>query len=170
MSTTEAGRRGGSTVRDKYGEDYYRRIGKKGGTSLKEKRGSEYYRTIARKGGAANMAKYGADHFSEMGKKGGKATRERLEQTKHASAPLLAAGTDSPFPMSVPGFFCVQCGYELASKRTRSVTEGVWSCQLPKPGVQAASSLRQHDHRFNGRLSLSLGRALPRAPHPFQVS
>ncbi len=52
MSTTEAGRRGGSTVRDKYGEDYYRRIGKKGGTSLKEKRGSEYYRTIARKGGA----------------------------------------------------------------------------------------------------------------------
>ena len=50
MSTTEAGRKGGSAVRDKYGEDYYRRIGKKGGTVLKEKRGTEYYRTIAKKG------------------------------------------------------------------------------------------------------------------------
>ena len=57
MSTTEAGRKGGSAVRDKYGEDYYRRIGKKGGSVLKEKRGTEYYRTIAKKGGNANMAK-----------------------------------------------------------------------------------------------------------------
>jgi uncharacterized protein len=47
MSATEAGRKGGSVVRDKYGEDYYRRIGKKGGKALKEKRGSEYYRAIA---------------------------------------------------------------------------------------------------------------------------
>src|SRR6266852_298903 len=79
MSTSEAGRKGGSTVRDKYGEDYYRRIGKKGGTALKEKRGSEYYRTIAAKGGTANMAKYGIDHFSEMGKKGGRTTKERQD-------------------------------------------------------------------------------------------
>jgi uncharacterized protein len=64
MSTSEAGRKGGSAVRDKYGEDYYRRIGKKGGTALKEKRGSEYYRDIAKKGGAANMLKYGVGHFS----------------------------------------------------------------------------------------------------------
>ena len=60
MTSSDAGRKGGSAVRDKYGEDYYRMIGKKGGTRLKEKRGSEYYRDIARKGGTANMAKYGA--------------------------------------------------------------------------------------------------------------
>jgi general stress protein YciG len=79
MTTAEAGRKGGSTVRDKYGEDYYRRIGKKGGTTLKEKRGSEYYREIAQKGGQANVDKYGPDHFSEMGKKGGNTTKERQD-------------------------------------------------------------------------------------------
>ena len=79
MSTSEAGRRGGSTVRDKYGEDYYRRIGKKGGTALKEKRGSDYYRSIAQKGGQANVSKYGPDHFAEMGKKGGNTTKERQD-------------------------------------------------------------------------------------------
>src|SRR5712691_4038354 len=77
MSTSEAGRKGGSAVREKYGEDHYRRIGTKGGTALKNKRGNEYYRTIARKGGQANVEKYGSDHFSEMGKKGGNTTRER---------------------------------------------------------------------------------------------
>lgn len=79
MSTAEAGRKGGRRVRDKYGEDYYRRIGKKGGTALKEKRGSDYYRDIARKGGQANVSKYGSDHFSEMGKKGGNTTKERQD-------------------------------------------------------------------------------------------
>src|SRR5579871_4475255 len=77
MTTSEAGRRGGTAVRDKYGEDYYRRIGKMGGTTLKERRGSDYYRDIAKKGGKANVAKYGPDHFAEMGKKGGNTTKER---------------------------------------------------------------------------------------------
>ena len=57
MTTSEAGRKGGTAVRDKYGEDYYRRIGKIGGTTLKEQRGSDYYRDIAKKGGKANVAK-----------------------------------------------------------------------------------------------------------------
>src|SRR5215469_10412539 len=57
MTTSEAGRKGGTTVRDRYGEDYYRRIGKKGGR--------------------ANMTKYGPDHFAAMGKKGGNTTKER---------------------------------------------------------------------------------------------
>jgi general stress protein YciG len=77
MTNSEAGRKGGSTVRDRYGEDYYRRIGKKGGLTLKEKRGSEYYREIAQKGGQANVDKYGATHFSAMGKKGGNTTKSR---------------------------------------------------------------------------------------------
>ena len=81
ISTTEADRKGGSAVRNKYGEDYYRRIGKKGGTVLKEKRGTEYYRTIAKKGGNANMAKNGIDHFSEMGKKAEKLPKSDWVQT-----------------------------------------------------------------------------------------
>ncbi len=77
MTTREAGRKGGTTVRDRYGEDYYRRIGRIGGTALKDKRGSDYYRDIASKGGKANMTKYGPDHFAAMGKKGGNTTKER---------------------------------------------------------------------------------------------
>ena len=65
MTTSDAGRKGGSVVRDKYGEDYYRTIGKKGGIKLKETRGAQYYRDIAHKGGTANMAKYGPEHFSD---------------------------------------------------------------------------------------------------------
>ena len=78
MSTSSAGRRGGSRIRAKYGEDYYRRIGKKGGMRLKEKRGSEYYRIIAQKGGQTNVSKYGVEHFAEMGQKGGNTTKKRL--------------------------------------------------------------------------------------------
>ncbi len=77
MSTSDVGRKGGSRVRDKYGEDYYRRIGKLGGTALRERRGSEYYREIAQKGGQANVNKYGVDHFSDLGKKGGNTTKAR---------------------------------------------------------------------------------------------
>src|SRR6516164_4784225 len=76
LSAAAGRRRGGNTIRAKYGEDYYRRIGQKGGEVLKERRGSEYYRKIARKGGNANVNKYGSNHFSEMGKKGGNATKQ----------------------------------------------------------------------------------------------
>ena len=77
MATSEAERKGGRKVREKYGEDHYQRIGRKGGAALKEKRGSEYYSAIARKGGRANANKYGLEHFSEIGKKGGNATKAR---------------------------------------------------------------------------------------------
>src|SRR5579883_3324738 len=80
MTTSEAGRKGGSAVRDKYGEDYYRRIGKLGGTALKDKRGNDYYRSIAKKGGRANVDKYGPDHFSYIGIKGGNATKTSQPQ------------------------------------------------------------------------------------------
>jgi uncharacterized protein len=79
MSTLDVSRKGGRTVRDKYGKDYYRRIGKKGGTALKKQRGSDYYREIAQKGGMANVTKYGVQHFSDMGKKGGNTTKSRQD-------------------------------------------------------------------------------------------
>src|SRR5260370_40013356 len=77
MTTSEAGRKGGKAVRDKYGEDYYRRIGQIGGTTLKEKRGSDYYRTIAKKDRRANVDKYGAEHFAAMGIQGCNTTKHR---------------------------------------------------------------------------------------------
>src|ERR1700737_1423184 len=49
--------KGGNTVRDKYGEDYYRRIGKIGGQALKERRGSDYYRSIVQKGAQGKAGK-----------------------------------------------------------------------------------------------------------------
>lgn len=36
MTTAEAGRKGGETVKRKYGPDYYRQIGKKGGQRVRE--------------------------------------------------------------------------------------------------------------------------------------
>ena len=115
MSTTEAGRKGGSAVRDKYGEDYYRRIGKKGGSVLKEKRGTEYYRAIAKKGGNASMAKNGIDHFSEMGKKGGKTTKERLGADFYSRIGKMGGAAYT----IVSRHACVDSPQMLARERTR---------------------------------------------------
>lgn len=47
----EAGRKGGLTVRDKYGSDRYADIGRQGGETVREKYGIDYFREIGRKGG-----------------------------------------------------------------------------------------------------------------------
>jgi uncharacterized protein len=47
----EAGRKGGQTVKRKYGPSFYRQIGKKGGETVKQERGSEFYAEIGRRGG-----------------------------------------------------------------------------------------------------------------------
>jgi general stress protein YciG len=47
----EAGRKGGQTVKKKYGQSFYRQIGKKGGETVKQERGSEFYAEIGRRGG-----------------------------------------------------------------------------------------------------------------------
>ena len=36
MSVSEAGRKGGQTVRDKYGHSFYEEIGRKGGQKVRE--------------------------------------------------------------------------------------------------------------------------------------
>lgn len=46
---TEAAKRGGQTVREKYGRDFYARIGKKGGDAVKQQRGPDFYAAIGRK-------------------------------------------------------------------------------------------------------------------------
>ena len=41
MSTSEAGKKGGETVREKYGPEFYSEIGRKGGRARGEQRRSE---------------------------------------------------------------------------------------------------------------------------------
>ena len=60
MSVSEAGRKGGQTVRDKYGHSFYEEIGRKGGEKVSQDR----------------------DHMSEIGQKGGERVRELVEKGK----------------------------------------------------------------------------------------
>ncbi len=47
----EAGRKGGETVKNRYGPTFYQSIGKKGGETVKRERGTAFYAEIGRKGG-----------------------------------------------------------------------------------------------------------------------
>jgi general stress protein YciG len=49
----EAGRKGGETVKERYGASFYQSIGRKGGETVKRERGPEFYAEIGRKGGEA---------------------------------------------------------------------------------------------------------------------
>ena len=56
MTRAEAGRKGGKTTKQRYGEEHFGRIGKiggkKGGETTKERYGSEFYQRIGRLGGS----------------------------------------------------------------------------------------------------------------------
>jgi hypothetical protein len=56
MSRAEAGRKGGLSTKQRYGEKYFSEIGRmggrKGGRSTKRKYGIEFYQQIGRKGGS----------------------------------------------------------------------------------------------------------------------
>jgi uncharacterized protein len=56
MSRAEAGRKGGRTTKERYGEEHFGRIGKiggkKGGETTKERYGVEFYQKIGRLGGS----------------------------------------------------------------------------------------------------------------------
>jgi len=51
LTVREAGRRGGSTTKKRYGGDFYKAIGKKGGETTKARMGPGFYEKIGRKGG-----------------------------------------------------------------------------------------------------------------------
>ena len=51
MSVREAGKKGGDTVRERYGSGFYEQIGQKGGRVVKDKYGSDFYEEIGHKGG-----------------------------------------------------------------------------------------------------------------------
>jgi hypothetical protein len=56
MSRAQAGRKGGLTTKQRYGEEFFGRIGriggKKGGETTKKRYGVEFYQRIGRKGGS----------------------------------------------------------------------------------------------------------------------
>ena len=82
MSVSEAGRKGGQTVRDKYGHSFYEEIGRKGGETVKAERGHEFYEQIGKKGGESVRAARGPEFYSQIGHKGGQKVRELIEQGK----------------------------------------------------------------------------------------
>lgn len=51
MSVREAGRKGGNTVKQKYGPEFYSEIGQKGGETVLRERGPEFFSEIGHKGG-----------------------------------------------------------------------------------------------------------------------
>lgn len=56
MTRSEAGRKGGKTTKERYGDEHFGRIGKiggkKGGETTKQRYGSEFYQKIGRIGGS----------------------------------------------------------------------------------------------------------------------
>jgi len=68
MTVREAGRKGGTKVREKYGPDFYKEIGRKGGTATWETHGKEFYQKIGKMGG----------------EKGGAQAREPVRKAKSA--------------------------------------------------------------------------------------
>src|SRR5712692_647314 len=71
MSVSEAGRKGGQTVRDKYGHSFYEEIGRKGGETVKAERGRAFYEYIVKKAATTVKAERGAAFYETIGKKGG---------------------------------------------------------------------------------------------------
>ena len=66
MSVSEAGRKGGETTKERYGEGFYVQIGRKGG----------------RKGGETTKERYGEGFYEDIGHKGGQKVKELIERGK----------------------------------------------------------------------------------------
>src|SRR5947209_12526186 len=82
MSVREAGKKGGDTVRDRYGSDFYEEIGRKGGQATRQRHGVEFYESIGQKGGRVVKEKYGADFYEEIGHKGGQKVKKLIAEAK----------------------------------------------------------------------------------------
>ena len=75
MTVSEAGRKGGETVKAERGHEFYEQIGKKGGESVRASRGPEFY--------------------SQIGHKGGQKVRELIEQGKRMAREAAAKKEES---------------------------------------------------------------------------
>lgn len=86
MSVREAGKKGGTKVRDQYGAAFFEKIGRKGGEATRDRHGTEFYETIGQKGGQVVKDKYGSDFYEEIGHKGGQKVKQLIEQAKKTAA------------------------------------------------------------------------------------
>ncbi len=86
MSVREAGKKGGDTVRNRYGSGFYEEIGRKGGEATRERHGAGFYEAIGQKGGKVVKEKYGADFYEAIGHKGGQKVKKLIADAKHAAA------------------------------------------------------------------------------------
>ncbi len=94
MSVSEAGRKGGQTVRDKYGHSFYEEIGRKGGETVKAERGRSFYEQIGKKGGDTVKE---VRQLIEEGKKAAneaKALAEREEDVPSVGGEVLPAARE----------------------------------------------------------------------------
>ena len=82
MSVREAGKKGGDTVRDRYGSGFYEEIGRKGGQATRERHGAEFYESIGQKGGKVVKEKYGAGFYEQIGHKGGQKVKKLIADAK----------------------------------------------------------------------------------------
>ena len=82
MSVREAGKKGGDTVRDRYGSGFYEEIGRKGGQATRERHGAEFYESIGQKGGKVVKEKYGPNFYEQIGHKGGQKVKQLIAEAK----------------------------------------------------------------------------------------
>lgn len=85
MSVREAGKKGGDTVRERYGSGFYEQIGRKGGQVTRERHGAQFYEQIGQKGGRVVKDKYGSDFYEEIGHKGGQKVKRLIAEAKKLS-------------------------------------------------------------------------------------
>jgi general stress protein YciG len=85
MSVREAGKKGGDTVRDRYGAGFYEEIGRKGGQATRERHGAEFYEAIGQKGGQVVKEKYGPNFYEQIGHKGGQKVKQLIAEAKKSA-------------------------------------------------------------------------------------
>jgi hypothetical protein len=84
MSVREAGKKGGDTVRERYGSGFYESIGRKGGEATRERHGVEFYEAIGQKGGRVVKDRYGSGFYESIGHKGGQKVKRLVAEAKKA--------------------------------------------------------------------------------------
>lgn len=82
MTVREAGKKGGTIVRQRYGKEFYEEIGKKGSRTTRAKYGPDFYGQIGKKGGQTTSERHGPEFYEKIGKKGGQRVKELIERAK----------------------------------------------------------------------------------------
>ena len=81
------------TDKDNKGSMTVAEAGRKGGETVRNERGREFYETIGRKGGATVKAERGRAFYEEIGRKGGQKVKKLIEEGKRAARDAAAAPT-----------------------------------------------------------------------------